>query len=241
MLKADKLEISYGWTEALKGVSFKVSRGEIRSLLGPNGAGKTTAFDLLTGVERPRSGKIFLDEREITALPVNKRANLGLSYLLQKPSLFRQMSIRENITAVLGNKTKRKDFEESANSFLRKLDIGNLGNKKSGELSAGQRRKAEIARSLATSPTFLLLDEPFSGLDPLSVGDLKNIIINLKDEEELGIMVTDHKVRDTLDIADYNYLLEEGEIISEGSGKELLTDRKARTSYLGEDFNQDFH
>lgn len=237
MLKADELEISYGSTEALRGVTFEGSRKEIRSLLGPNGAGKSTAFNLLAGLDRPRAGKIYLDERDITSLSINQRAKLGLSYLLQKPSLFREMDVKRNLLVMLDNQKEPENRDKVAEKLLEKMGIEDLARKKSKELSAGQQRKAEIARSLATFPTFLLLDEPFSGLDPLSVEELKNIIIELKEEDGLGIMITDHKIRDTLEIANYNYLLKEGKIISEGSREELLSDPQARSTYLGEDFN----
>ena len=236
MLKAEDLELQYGLREALRGVSFQLSREEIRSLLGPNGAGKTTAFNLLSGVDRPKSGRIYLDGKDITSLPINQRARMGLNYLLQKPSLFRQMTIKENIRVMFNDKSKGEKTEKTAKEILKKLDIEELELKKSGELSAGQRRKAEIARSLATFPTFLLLDEPFSGLDPISVTDLKVIIRDLKTKEGLGVMITDHKVGDTLQIADYNYLLKDGVIISEGNQEEILKDEKARSSYLGEGF-----
>lgn len=234
MLKALNLHKLYGTEHVLDDVGLEMREGTIRSLIGPNGAGKTTTFNLLAGVELPEEGHVFLHQKQITYDSIHQRARAGLSYLPQQPSLFRGLSVKENILVVL--QQINTDADKPPEEVLSRLGIQSLARKRASELSAGQRRKAEIARSLATTPQFLLLDEPFSGLDPLSVEELKNIAVSLRSEDQLGLGLTDHKIRDTLAISDYNYLLHDGKVIVEGNSEEILNDKQAREIYLGSEF-----
>lgn len=221
-------------------MSFEVKRGEIRSLLGPNGAGKTTAFNILAGVEAPSRGKVFLDGKDVTSLPIHSRAKLGLSYLPQAPSLFLGLKVLDNLLLILENlETKTSNPRKTARDYLERLDLGKYHNQSVNELSAGQKRKAEIARALVTSPTFLLLDEPFSELDPKSVDELSETLERLKEEDDLGLALTDHKVRETLRITDYNYLIQSGKIFVEGVSEAILEEPSAREEYLGHRLSSD--
>jgi len=235
-LQAEGLIKSYGGRRVVDRVSLEVGGGRIVGLLGPNGAGKTTTFQLLCGLIAPEGGRIFLNGEDVTPLPFYKRARRGINYLPQEPSVFRKLSVRENLQVVLENLEPRQEKrEELIQEILGKLGLLPLARRRADSLSAGERRRVEIARALATSPSFLLLDEPFSGIDPLSCAELQGIISSLKGEG-LGIVVTDHNVRETLKVTDYAYLMNEGRIILQGPPGEVATDPLARRFYLGERF-----
>jgi lipopolysaccharide export system ATP-binding protein len=227
---------SYKGREVVKGVSIEVEQGEIVGLLGPNGAGKTTSFYMIVGLVKPDSGKVFLDESEITRYPMFKRAQLGIGYLPQEVSVFRQLSVEDNILAILEmttlSKAERKDkLEELLSEFSLQHVRKNLGNR----LSGGEKRRTEIARALATNPKFVLLDEPFAGVDPIAVEDIQSIIWDLK-KRNIGVLITDHNVQETLSITDRAYLLFEGSILKSGSAEELAADEQVRRVYLGQNF-----
>jgi lipopolysaccharide export system ATP-binding protein len=220
----------------LKDVSIKANRGEIVALLGPNGAGKTTSFSMLCGLIKPDDGKIFLDGHDITELPMYKRARLGVGYLPQEASIFRGLSVEENIYAVLEvNGVKEDKIEASLDQLLANLSIEHIRKSPSISISGGERRKLEIARALAASPSFILLDEPFAGIDPLAVAEMKEIIFALK-KRGIGVIITDHNVRDTLPVSDYAYILNDGEILIEGKPEDIIKDKTAQEIYLGESF-----
>jgi lipopolysaccharide export system ATP-binding protein len=227
---------SYKGREVVKGVSIEVEQGEIVGLLGPNGAGKTTSFYMIVGLVKPDMGKVFLDDTEITRLPMFKRAQLGIGYLPQEVSVFRQLSVEDNIMAILEmtplSKAERKDkLEELLSEFSLEHVRKNLGNR----LSGGEKRRTEIARALATNPKFVLLDEPFAGVDPIAVEDIQSIIWDLK-KRNIGVLITDHNVQETLSITDRAYLLFEGSILKSGSAEELAADEQVRRVYLGQNF-----
>jgi len=236
VLRADTLVKRYGNREVVKGVSIEVKQGEIVGLLGPNGAGKTTTFYMVVGFIKPFSGKVFLDEEEITSLPMFKRARKGVGYLPQEASVFRKLSVEDNIKAVLEmtelSKSEQKDkLEQLISEFsLEKVRKG-FGD----TLSGGERRRTEIARALATDPKFILLDEPFAGIDPIAVEDIQQIVAQLKDKN-IGILITDHNVNETLSITDRAYLMYEGNILKEGTAESLANDEEARRLYLGSHF-----
>jgi lipopolysaccharide export system ATP-binding protein len=220
----------------VKGVSVEVNQGEIVGLLGPNGAGKTTSFYMIVGLVKPDEGSVFLDDLEITQYPMYKRAQLGLGYLPQEVSVFRKLSVEDNILAILEmsdlNKIERKErleqlLEEFSLTHVRK----NLGNR----LSGGEKRRTEIARALATNPKFVLLDEPFAGVDPIAVEDIQSIVADLR-KKNIGILITDHNVQETLSITDRAYLLFEGSILKSGTAEELASDEQVRKVYLGQNF-----
>jgi len=221
----------------VRGVSLSVKRGEIVGLLGPNGAGKTTSFYMVVGIIAPDEGKILFDNQDITNLPIHIRARYGMGYLSQEPSIFRKLTVEENIMAILEmlpfTKIERiKRLEE----LLRELNISHLRRNKAYTLSGGEMRRLEITRALVTNPSFLLLDEPFSGIDPIVVGEAKEIIMELR-RKGIGILLTDHNVRETLSITDRAYLIAEGRILISGTSNELIQDTKAREIYLGKDFS----
>ena len=221
----------------MRGVSLSVKRGEIVGLLGPNGAGKTTSFYMVVGIIAPDEGKILFDNQDITNLPIHIRARYGMGYLSQEPSIFRKLTVEENIMAILEmlpfTKIERiKRLEE----LLRELNISHLRRNKAYTLSGGEMRRLEITRALVTNPSFLLLDEPFSGIDPIVVGEAKEIIMELR-RKGIGILLTDHNVRETLSITDRAYLIAEGRILISGTSNELIQDTKAREIYLGKDFS----
>jgi lipopolysaccharide export system ATP-binding protein len=217
-------------------VNFSLERGEIVGLLGPNGAGKTTTFYMVVGLIKPEGGEIFLDEHNITHLPMYKRARLGIGYLSQEPSVFRKMTVRENILAILeARNVAREEAEKKTRFLLEEFQIDELWNRKGFQLSGGERRRVEIARSLATDPAFILLDEPFSGVDPIAVNDIQNIIRYLK-KRGLGVLITDHSVRETLSITDRAYIMHKGNILLSGSSEEVADSELARKFYLGERF-----
>lgn len=237
-LRANSLYKSFGKKQVVKGVDFFVNTGEVLGLLGPNGSGKTTSFYMTIGFYKPTSGEIFLDKSRLTHLPMYKRAQMGISYLPQEPSVFRKLTVEENIWAIL---ERRKDLTKAQKkSMLEELidefSIAKIRRQFAYTLSGGERRRTEIARSLAIDPKFLLLDEPFAGIDPIAVADLKKMISILKNRG-IGILITDHNVRDTLEITDRAIIINNGEIITQGSREEILHDEKAREFYLGTDFS----
>jgi lipopolysaccharide export system ATP-binding protein len=224
--------------EVVKNVSLEVNCGEIVGLLGPNGAGKTTSFYMIVGLIPCTKGQIFLDDKEITHLPVHTRARLGMSYLPQEPSIFRKLSVADNIMAILElrddlSKTERQEILEK---LLQEFHIESIRDSLGISLSGGERRRVEIARALATDPKFILLDEPFAGIDPISVIDVKNIISHLS-QRNIGVLITDHNVRETLDICERAYIVNLGEIICEGTPQNILENKQVRSVYLGDDFN----
>lgn len=217
-------------------VSIYIKEGEVVGLLGPNGAGKTTTFYIVVGLIRPNGGWVYIDGKEITRLPMYRRARLGIGYLSQEASIFRKMTVKENILSILqtlqlSNKERQSRLEE----LLNELSISHLANKKAYTLSGGERRRVEITRALVIRPRFLLLDEPFAGIDPLAVEDIQNIVAHLRDSG-LGILITDHNVRETLEITDRAYIMYEGKILISGSAQELINSEEARRIYLGERF-----
>ena len=237
ILAANHLSKSYGKRPVVKDVSFSVSQGEVVGLLGPNGAGKTTCFYMTIGLVRQDGGQILIDDTDISELPMHGRARKGLGYLPQEPSIFRKLSVSDNILAILET---RKDLtsaqrREKLDSLLNEFHITHLTESNGMSLSGGERRRVEIARALATDPKFILLDEPFAGVDPISVNDIKGIIRHLSDKG-IGVLITDHNVRETLDICARAYIVGEGHVIAEGTTAHILSDQKVRQTYLGDDF-----
>ncbi len=227
---------SYNNRKVVNDVSFEIHQGEIVGLLGPNGAGKTTSFHMVTGFIRPESGSIFLNDTEITNFPVYKRARLGLGYLAQEPSIFRKLTVEENILAILELlNIAQMNHKKIVDELLTKLDIKHLARQKGNSLSGGERRRVELARALVSKPHYLLLDEPFTGIDPIVRADIQDIITQLK-SDGLGIFITDHNVRETLEITDRTYIMYDGKILIHGSPNELINDPLAREHYLGERF-----
>jgi lipopolysaccharide export system ATP-binding protein len=227
----------YSEKKIVSSVSIEVNTGEVIGLLGPNGAGKTTCFYMITGLISPNSGKIFLNKKNITSLSIDERANLGLGYLAQEPSIFRGLSVKDNIFAILEQRNDISDREKKhkLDYLLNKFNIEHIKNTMGVSLSGGERRRAEIARALASDPKFILLDEPFAGIDPISVIDIQEIIKNLK-ENNIGILITDHNVRETLDVCDRSYILNDSKIIAEGNSADILKNEKVKKVYLGDNF-----
>jgi lipopolysaccharide export system ATP-binding protein len=237
LLYTDDLVKAYRQRRVVDRVSIKVSAGEIVGLLGPNGAGKTTTFNIVVGVVRPDAGKVRFQERNITRLPMHKRARLGIGYLTQEPSIFRKLTVEQNILAILETcRISRQDRAVRLKYLLDELDLTPLSKSMAYTLSGGEKRRLEITRALVTSPKLLLLDEPFSGIDPIAVYEVQKIIRRLK-ERGLGILITDHNVRETLKLVDRAYLIHKGEVVYEGSAELLVDDPKAREIYLGPEFN----
>jgi lipopolysaccharide export system ATP-binding protein len=237
LLEIKNLCKSYDGREVVKGVDMLVKRGEIVGLLGPNGAGKTTTFYMVVGIIPPNKGKIVFDNQDITSLPIHKRAHYGIGYLSQEPSIFRKMTVRQNIMAILETLSiSRTERKRRLTSLLEELKISHLSNHKAYTLSGGERRRLEITRALVTNPSFILLDEPFSGIDPIIVGEAQEIIKDLRNKG-LGILLTDHNVRETLSITDRAYLIADGRILISGSAQELIDNPRAREIYLGEKFS----
>lgn len=235
-LKARDLHKAFKGREVVKGVSLEVKPGEIVGLLGPNGAGKTTTFYMLAGFLTPDKGQILLGERDITSYPVYKRAREGLVYLPQEASIFRRLTVEENLKLVLEETSRSlEEVQERLETLLRLLSVEHLRHQKGYALSGGERRRVEIMRALAVSPQFLLLDEPFAGIDPLAVADLKGILKKLK-SQGLGLLISDHNVRETLEVCDRAYIVAQGEIISEGIPSEIVVHPRVRALYLGKDF-----
>ena len=236
LLETKDLCKSYDGRQVVKGVDILVKRGEIVGLLGPNGAGKTTTFYMVVGIIQPNKGKIIFDNQEITSCPIHERARFGIGYLAQEPSIFRKLSVEENIMAILETMPLNpRQRQERLNNLLGELNIAHLRKNKAYTLSGGERRRLEITRALVTNPSFILLDEPFSGIDPIVVSEAQEIIKELK-AKGLGILLTDHNVRETLSITDRAYLIAEGKILISGSAEELINNPKAREIYLGEKF-----
>lgn len=239
ILRSEGLKRRYGKRYVVKGATVSVKQGEIVGLLGPNGAGKTTTFYMITGMIRPTEGKVFLDELDITKQAMYKRARLGIGYLPQEASVFRKLTVEENILAILQVMGHRKQEREGrAKRILDEFNIMHIAKQKGYMLSGGERRRTEIARAIATDPQFILLDEPFAGVDPIAVEDIMRIVAHLK-ERNIGVLITDHNVHETLSIVDRAYLLFDGTIMKEGTSEMLAEDPEARRLYLGEKFKLD--
>ena len=235
-LRADNIVKKYRKRTVVKGVSFEVNQGEIVGLLGPNGAGKTTSFYMIVGLIKPLTGKIWLDDEEITRLPVYRRAQKGIGYLAQEASVFRQMSVEDNILSVLEmTKLSKEAQHQKVETLLNEFGLQHIRKSKGYQLSGGERRRTEIARALAIDPKFILLDEPFAGVDPIAVEDIQHIVKTLR-EKNIGVLITDHNVHETLTITDRSYLLYEGSIMKAGSAEELASDEEVRRVYLGQNF-----
>jgi lipopolysaccharide export system ATP-binding protein len=238
-LQARDLERYYGHWKVVDKVSLDVQRGEVVGLLGPNGAGKTTTFYLIVGLLRVDSGRILIDGREITRLPMHERARIGIGYLAQEPSIFRRLTVRENILAILETlKLSARERAQRLEQLLMELNIAHLADRKGYNLSGGERRRVEITRALVTQPGYLLLDEPFVGIDPIAVAEIQDIVSRLR-QKGLGILITDHNVRETLSTTDRAYIMFEGKILLQGTSRELAQDPVARQIYLGERFRLD--
>ena len=237
LLATEKLVKEYRQRRVVNGVSIAVEAGEIIGLLGPNGAGKTTTFNMVVGVIRPDEGVVRFQARDITRLPMHRRARLGMGYLTQEPSIFRKLTVEQNILAILETcRFNRTERAVRLKYLLDELDMARLAKSKAYTLSGGEKRRLEITRALVTSPKLLLLDEPFSGIDPIAVYEVQKIVRRLK-ERGLGILITDHNVRETLKLVDRAYLIHKGEVVYEGVAEQLVNDPKAREIYLGPDFN----
>ena len=235
-IQTEDLVKAYKERNAVNGVSIRVDQGQIVGLLGPNGAGKTTTFYMIVGIERPTSGKITIDGKDITNLPIHKRAAYGIGYLPQEASIFRKLTVEDNLLAMLETtKLSKKEQHEKAEALMEEFSITQLRNRLGIQLSGGERRRVEIARCLAMDPAFILLDEPFAGIDPLAVNDIQGIISHLKNRG-MGVLITDHNVRETLSIVDKAYILSEGKILLEGSPEMIANDPIAKKFYLGEEF-----
>jgi len=220
-------------------VTIEVRQGEVVGLLGQNGAGKTTTFYMIVGMIRPNSGRVFFDDEDITSLPMYRRARKGIGYLSQEPSIFRKLTVEQNVMAILETlELTKAERNQRLKELLGELDIAHLARQKAYTLSGGERRRVEITRALVTSPKFILLDEPFLGVDPIAVEDIQNIVSRLKDKN-LGVLITDHNVRETLQITDHAYIMHEGRILKQGSAEYLANDPEARQIYLGERFRLD--
>lgn len=235
-LRAEDLVKKYRSRTVVNKVSINVKQGEIVGLLGPNGAGKTTSFYMIVGLIRPNNGKIFINDHDITTYPVYKRAQQGIGYLAQEASVFRQLSIEDNIKAVLEmTAMSKQEQKDKLESLISEFGLGKIRKSLGIQLSGGERRRTEIARALAINPKFILLDEPFAGVDPIAVEDIQNIVYHLKDKN-IGILITDHNVHETLAITDRSYLLFEGAILKDGTAEELAADEMVRKVYLGQNF-----
>lgn len=236
LLKADNLIKNYGGSSVVNGLSFTVGKGEVVGLLGPNGAGKTTAFYITIGLIKPDAGKVTFKTEEVTHLPIHERATMGMGYLSQEPSIFRHLTVEENILCILEtlplSKIERKARLEA---LLQELHLEKLAKKKASSLSGGERRRLEITRALITEPSLLLLDEPFANIDPLAVHDVKEMIRHLK-AKGISVLITDHNAREIFSIVDRSYLIREGKVLMSGTVHELLQNKEARTVYFGEDF-----
>ncbi|MGB1403397.1 MAG: LPS export ABC transporter ATP-binding protein [Porticoccaceae bacterium] len=237
ILEAKNLAKSYAKRPVVKDVSLSVKQGEIVGLLGPNGAGKTTCFYMIIGLVGQDGGSVTIDESDITALPMHGRAQRGLGYLPQEPSIFRKLSVENNILAILETRAEltRQERNQRLEELMHEFHISHLAKNIGMSLSGGERRRVEIARALAADPQFILLDEPFAGVDPISVNDIKAIIRHLRDKG-IGVLITDHNVRETLDICEHAYIIGEGHVIAEGTTEHILNDAKVRKTYLGEHF-----
>tara|TARA_B100001287_G_C22620260_1_gene499654 strand:+ start:149 stop:895 length:747 start_codon:yes stop_codon:yes gene_type:complete len=236
-LRAENIKKRYGDKQVVKGISLEIKRGEVVGLLGPNGAGKTTSFYMITGMINPSGGDIFFDNQKITNLPMYKRARMGMGYLAQEPSIFVKLSVEDNLKLVLQmTGMSKKNQEIKLEQLLDEFSIGHIRNNKAMMLSGGERRRTEIARTLIMNPDFILLDEPFAGIDPIAVEDIQGIVTILKNKG-IGILITDHNVRETLSITDRAYLLYDGALLKHGTVDELSSDEEVRRLYLGSNFS----
>ncbi|MGW8161318.1 MAG: LPS export ABC transporter ATP-binding protein [Desulfobulbales bacterium] len=236
LLEAREIVKQYHNRKVVDNVTLQVESGTVVGLLGPNGAGKTTTFYMIAGFVRPKSGRILLDGEEITGLPIHKRARKGISYLAQEPSVFKKLTVEENIKIVLQPLGVEPDeIDYRINNLLEDMKIQALAGHKANTLSGGERRRVEIMRALAIKPRFILLDEPFAGIDPLAVADLQHIILALK-EKGLGILISDHNVRETLSVCDHAYIINQGRILTSGNAEDIVKNEEARKIYLGENF-----
>ena len=237
LLRTEQLVKRYKQRAVVNGVSIHVNAGEIVGLLGPNGAGKTTTFNMVVGVVRPESGEVVYDQRPITKLAMHQRARLGIGYLTQEPSVFRKLTVEQNILAILETcKMSRRERATRLAYLLDELDLGRVAKSRAYTLSGGEKRRLEITRALVTTPKLLLLDEPFSGIDPITVFEVQKIIRRLKDRG-LGVLITDHNARETLKLVDRAYLIKSGEVVVQGPSERIVNDPKAREIYLGPEFN----
>jgi len=236
ILRSDSLDRVYGQRQVVRGVSIEVRQGEIVGLLGPNGAGKTTTFYMVVGFIRPTGGNVYLNDEEITTLPMYKRAQRGIGYLPQEPSVFRKLTVEDNIIAVLEMTTLTREQQKAKlEELIDEFGLEKVRKSNGDTLSGGERRRTEIARALATDPKFILLDEPFAGIDPIAVEDIQSIVAKLK-TKNIGILITDHNVQETLSITDRAYLMFEGQILKAGTAEELAADEMVRKVYLGKHF-----
>ena len=237
VLSASNLEKSYRRQKVVKDVSIKVGSGEVLGLLGPNGAGKTTCFYMIVGLISQDHGEIRIDEKDISRMKMHERAKKGISYLPQEPSVFRNLTVEQNLLAILETRKdlSKKKQTEKARQLMKEFRIAHIKDTLGVSLSGGERRRVEIARALTTEPNFILLDEPFAGVDPISVGDIKKIIFQLS-EKGIGVLITDHNVRETLDICEKAYIVNEGSIIAEGTPERILEDKQVQAVYLGQNF-----
>jgi lipopolysaccharide export system ATP-binding protein len=239
-IRLEKLVKGYNGRRVVNEVSLEMSKGEIVGLLGPNGAGKTTTFYMVVGLVKPEEGRVFIDETEITNMPMNRRARLGIGYLAQEPSIFRKLNVEENLLLIwqmMG--IPREEQMERLENLLNEFGLQKVRKQNAMSLSGGERRRVEIARALATEPHFLLLDEPFTGIDPIAIADIQGIIDHLKQTKGIGILITDHNVRETLSITDRAYIIRNGSILVQGTPEEVSNDPVARKYYLGEKFKYD--
>lgn len=235
-LRSENIVKIYGDRKVVKDVSLEVDKGEIVGLLGPNGAGKTTSFYMIVGLIKPNEGKVFLDNKDISSMPMYKRAQLGIGYLAQEASVFRRMTVEDNLLSVLEmTNLSIKEQKQKCEDLLSEFGLQKIRKNMGALLSGGERRRTEIARCLATNPSFILLDEPFAGVDPIAVEDIQQIVSELR-KRDIGILITDHNVHETLSITDRSYLLYEGEILKSGTSEELVSDELVRKLYLGKNF-----
>ncbi|MFO7817561.1 MAG: LPS export ABC transporter ATP-binding protein [Thermodesulfobacteriota bacterium] len=236
-LRSENLHKKYGQKEVVRGISLEVNQGEIVGLLGPNGAGKTTTFYMLVGIIHPSHGRVFMDTREVTSFSLPKRAGLGLSYLPQESSVFKKLTVRENLLLILEYTEKSREIRhKKADELMHTLGIEKLADQKASFLSGGERRRLEIARALIKDPKFILLDEPFAGIDPIAVDEIQKVIDDLR-KRGIGVLISDHNVRETLRICDRAYLVCEGLVILDGDPKSIIQDQQARRLYLGDSFS----
>lgn len=237
ILRTENLIKKYGQRTVVNEVSIQVEQGTCVGLLGPNGAGKTTTFYMVVGLVRPNSGHIYLEDKDITSLPMYKRAQLGIGYLPQEASVFRKLSVEDNIKAILEMRSglNRKQIQERTDQIMEELSLTHVRKNKGGLLSGGERRRTEIARALAVNPSFVLLDEPFAGVDPIAVEEIQTVVAELK-QRNIGVLITDHNVHETLNIVDRAYLQFEGKLLKAGTAQELADDERVRKVYLGEKF-----
>jgi len=235
-LRTEQIKKAYKGRQVVKGITVEVNQGEIIGLLGPNGAGKTTSFYMIVGLVKPDSGKVFLDDTDITHIPMYKRAKMGIGYLPQEVSVFRKLSVEDNIMAILEmTPLSKKEQKERLEELIEEFSLGHVRKNLGEQLSGGEKRRTEIARGLAVNPKFVLLDEPFAGVDPIAVEDIQSIVLKLR-KKNIGILITDHNVQETLSIVDRAYLMFEGAILKSGTAEELAVDEQVKKVYLGQNF-----